>query len=122
MANGQAQQRARSVAELFVVTGIEVGQSVGIFNVDGFAALRHLAGNAAPHGHANFLMIKARGDNRPKLIALAVYQKNRAAVGLDLSPRDLEDQLQELSQIKSGVEQASSFKEQRELRDSLAAL
>ena len=45
-------------------------------------------------------------------LRLLIDQENGAAFGFDFRSRDLQDQLQQLSQIERGVEQARGFKEQ----------
>ena len=51
-------------------------------------------------------MLKAGSHNRPQLPVLVVEQEHGSAVGLQLRAGNLQNQLQQLGEIESGIQQA----------------
>ena len=84
------QQRDRQVAVQLADSVMEGVRAKGLTIVTG-----RTAGNADTEGHANLLMIQARGNNGPQLFVLRIYKEHAAAVSLNFLAGNLQDEFKQ---------------------------
>src|SRR5262249_7681106 len=122
VADRQAEEFTSSKAETLVDVGLEARIVVGVVEADGLALAGDPSGDAARDGQADELLLEGKADGGPDFFALAVDEKNGAAVGAGLARSDLQNDVDEFAEVECGVQELGGFDDAGELFHGAAAL
>jgi len=81
---------------------------------------RHPTGDAAIDRQANFVLVKAKSDERPDFVALAVHQKHRAAFGAGVPRSELQDNVEQFGEVERGIQPLGGFHNRGKLNYCMA--
>src|SRR5208337_5603693 len=80
VADRKAENVAGAVAGPRIHLAVESRVGISIGDVEDFAALGHVAGNAGTERQTDFPLLQSLGDQRPDLFALFIHQEKRTAL------------------------------------------
>src|ERR1700722_221883 len=120
--NGQAQKRFGAVAEAQIDFRFEARICVGVFEIHGFAMLRHPSRDAFTDRQANFVLVEAQANQRPDFVAFVIDEKNGAAFRAGVPGGELQNNVQEFGEVEGGIEALGGLDDGGKLDHRMPAL